>query len=327
MLLGVIVLALTVNQVRVHALVWVTAVSLLYYGIKGGIFTVITGGHNHVYGPANTIIGDNNQLALALLMILPLTNYLRLHSANQGIRSGLALSMALTLFAILGSYSRGAFLALGALSVVAWLRSRNKLLYAVIVGALVATAFEFMPPEYYDRLSTIANSDQDGSFQGRVTAWNVAYDYARDHFPFGDGFYASQLPQIFNHYFPGATTHAAHSIYFEVLGDNGFVGLGLFLALLLVAFANTFRIRRMTRGRPELSWAYDLAGMIQLSLFVFCVGGAALSMAYYDVFFILVGLLSAMVGMLERELAPAGKAAPAHFGGDARSGGRVMIAE
>jgi putative inorganic carbon (hco3(-)) transporter len=299
--LGVFVLLLTTNRVRAHTLIWVVVVSLLYYGIKGGIFTIVTGGHNHVVGPPNSIIGDNNQLALALLMVLPLTNYLRVQSVDWRIKLGLALSMVLVLFAILGSYSRGAFLALGALAVVAWLRSRNKIIYVVIVGAVAALAFNFMPREYFARLNSIQAADQDESFSGRVMAWKVALDYAKEHFPFGDGFYESQQPAIFNHYFPNEATHAAHSIYFEVLGDNGFMGLALYLGILVVAFWNTFKIRRMTKRRPELSWAHDLAGMTQLSLFVFCVGGAALSMAYYDVFFILVGLLSAMITLIERQ--------------------------
>ncbi|MBN9556931.1 MAG: hypothetical protein J0I26_05310, partial [Alphaproteobacteria bacterium] len=45
------------------------------------------------------------------------------------------------------------------------------------------------------------------------------------------------------------------------------------------------------RNKPELNWAHDLASMIQLVLVVFCVAGAALSMAYYDVFILCVAVL------------------------------------
>ena len=129
-------------------------------------------------------------------------------------------------------------------------------------------------------------------------AWKVAWGYATEHFPFGDGMAGAQLPSVFNHYFPTEETHAAHSIYFQVLGDNGFVGLALYLGILVTSFFYCSQIRRTTRGVDELHWAYELTGMIQLSLFVFCLGGAALSMAYYDVLFINVGLLSALRAML-----------------------------
>ena len=90
----------------------------------------------------------------------------------------------------------------------------------------------------------------------------------------------------------------------------GFIGLGLYVAILVLAFVNCSKIRKMTRGKEEFAWAFDLAGMIQLSLFAFCVAGAALSMAYYDVFFILVGLLPAMLTSLKSSIA--GQLAPAN---------------
>ena len=94
---------------------------------------------------------------------------------------------------------------------------------------------------------------------------------------------------MFFHYIPVTETHAAHSIYFQVLGDTGFPGLAIYLVILFLAFLNCYRIRKATRKRPELEWAYDLATMIQLSLVAFCVGGSALSLAYYDIPFIWAG--------------------------------------
>jgi len=300
--LGLVIMALATNKVRAHALIWAVVISLLYYGIKGGIFTIVTGGGSHVLGPSNSIIGDNNQLALALLMILPVTNYLRIHTANRVISIGFSVAMVLSTLSVLGSYSRGAFVALTALAAVAWFRSKRKMLYLVTIVAVAVPLFYLMPQSYYDRLNTIQSADVDSSFQGRIMAWKVAFSYARDHFPFGDGFAGAERPGVFNRYFPGERTHAAHSIYFEVLGDNGFMGLGIYLAILVVAFLNCRRIRKLARTDPDLAWAGDLADMIQLSLFVFCVGGAALSMAYYDVFFIWAGLLSALLFGLRRSL-------------------------
>lgn len=296
--LGLFVAASATNKVRAHALVWAVVVSLFYYSIKGGLFTILTGGNSHVLGPANSPIGDNNTLALATLMILPLANYLRLHSANRWISRGLLAGIALSTVSVLGSYSRGGFVGLGGLGVIAWFRSRKKFIYPIVAGVVIVSALSVMPQGYFDRLNTIATANEDSSFHGRLVAWQVAWRYASEHFPFGNGMRGSELPSIFNHYFPREETHAAHSIFFEVLGDNGFVGLGLYLAILLLTFLSCVRIRKTTRGNPELAWAFDLAGMIQLSLFVFCLAGSALSMAYYDVLFVCVGLTSALRGML-----------------------------
>jgi putative inorganic carbon (HCO3(-)) transporter len=297
-LLGLLISKFVTNKVRAHALIWTVVVSLLYYGIKGGIFTLVTGGGSHVLGPTYSQIGDNNTLALATLMVLPLVNYLRLQSASRWVSLGLLAGMALSTVSIVGSYSRGAFIALGGLSAVAWFRARNKFIYPIAAAIIVIPIFLFMPQNYFDRLDTIKTASSDPSFHGRVVAWKVAWSYATEHFPFGDGMAGGQLPAVFNHYFPSEETHAAHSIYFQVLGDNGFIGLILYVAILVTAFSYCSRIRKATRGIDELHWAYELTGMIQLSLFVFCLGGAALSMAYYDVLFINVGLLSALRTML-----------------------------
>ena len=63
---------------------------------------------------------------------------------------------------------------------------------------------------------------------------------------------------------------------------------------------------KAAQNRPELSWAGDLARMIQLSMFAFCVGGAALSMAYYDVFVIYLGLLPLLRRLATEATKPSG---------------------
>lgn len=289
--LGLVAAAMATNRVRIHALIWAIVISLFYYGMKGGIFTVMTGGNYHVLGPGHSIIEDNNQLALALLMCLPLANYLRLQSVNRYVRWALAGGMALTLVSVVGSYSRGAIIALGALAIFWWLRSRNKIVYLVLAGVFTFSAFTFMPDTFWDRVNTIQTAQDDASFHGRVVAWQVATNYANDHFPFGAGFYGPQLGGIFHSYFPTEDAHAAHSIYFQVLGEHGYPGLLIYLAIIVGAFLTSSRIARATRGHDELLWASQLALMIQTSLIAFCVGGAALSMAYYDVFILCVALL------------------------------------
>ena len=289
--LGMLITVLATNAVRIHAIIWTVVLSLFYYGVKGGIFTILKGGHYDVFGPPHSIIGDNNQLALALLMSLPLANYLHQQSANRFVKAGLIGGMALTLASIVGSYSRGAYLALGVLAAVWLFRSRRKFLYLSFATVGIFLVVYFMPQSFWDRLQTIQTADTDASFQGRLMAWQVAYRYATDHFPFGAGFYGPQLAQIFNAYFPGETAHAAHSIYFQVLGEHGFIGLFLYLLIIVGAFVKSFALIRRARRHPELEWVGELARMIQLSLVAFCVGGAALSMAYYDVFIICVALL------------------------------------
>ncbi|HEX3403834.1 MAG TPA: putative O-glycosylation ligase, exosortase A system-associated, partial [Acetobacteraceae bacterium] len=122
--------ALLTSRERIHALVWVMVLSLAFFGIKGGGFTLMGDGANKVFGPPSSMIYDNNHLAVGLLVSLPLMNYLRMESRYAIVRFGLAATMVLTLFAVVGSYSRGAFLALGAVSFFFWCKSRSKIISA-----------------------------------------------------------------------------------------------------------------------------------------------------------------------------------------------------
>jgi len=71
-----ITIYLITDREKLNGLIWVTVLSLGFYGVKGGIFTLLGGGVSHVLGPANTFIGEDNALALALIMTITLTVYL-----------------------------------------------------------------------------------------------------------------------------------------------------------------------------------------------------------------------------------------------------------
>jgi len=289
--MAVVASALTTSMVRFHALIWIVAVSVGYYGVKGGLFTLLTGGHFIVLGPQTTMIGDNNTLAGALVMILPILNYLRIHSESQVIRNGIVVAIVLVVTSILGSYSRGAFIGLAALAIMFWTRAKNKLIYPVIVAIVLLPLLHFMPESFFDRAASIQDYSTDGSVQGRFDSWWVAYSYALDHFPFGAGVNGMVLRGVWAPYLPGIP-YAAHSIYFQVLGEEGVVGLVLYLLILVSTFYNFRAVARSTKNVPDLAWARDLAQMMQLSLLAFCVCGAALPLDFFDVFF-LWALLSA----------------------------------
>jgi probable O-glycosylation ligase (exosortase A-associated) len=301
-LMGTVAAALTTNKVRFHALMWIIAFSLGYWGVKGGVFTIASGGGSHALGPPGSQIADNNEFALAIVTVLPILNYLRLYSGSRYIRYGLLSAIVLCVINVLGSYSRGGVVALAVLAIAFWLRTKKKLIYPIAAVIVIVPALHFMPDAFWERMSTIDSYQTDGSFQGRVDAWVVAWKYAVQHFPFGAGFYALQVARIYLQYSPNTIPHAAHSIYFQVLGENGFVGLALYLLLIFSAFNDYWFVIRRTKRIAELGWINDLARMLQLSLIAFCVGGSALSLAYYDMFLLLIWMAVALRAQTERAL-------------------------
>jgi probable O-glycosylation ligase (exosortase A-associated) len=280
--LFVVLTAILINdRQKLDWLIWVIVLSLGFYGVKGGVFTLASGGGFYVKGPVGSFIGGNNEMALALIMTMPLIWYLRSQAQNRWMRHGLAASMVLTAIAAIGSQSRGALLAILAMGLFLWLKSRHKMatgfLMILVVGVLAAN----QPQSWYDRMDTIQNYQEDRSVQGRFNAWHTAFNVASDRV-IGGGFNVFQ-PETFSQYAPDPyDVHDAHSIYFEVLGELGFIGLALFLLMWLFVWFKAGRVISVCRGHPENKWAADLAAMAQVSLVGYAVGGAFLGLAYFD---------------------------------------------
>ncbi|MGH8644623.1 MAG: putative O-glycosylation ligase, exosortase A system-associated [Gammaproteobacteria bacterium] len=71
-LVAFITLMLMTTRKRLDALVWVIVLSLGFYGVKGGLFALLTGGNYKIWGPDGSFIAGNNEIGLALVMTLPL---------------------------------------------------------------------------------------------------------------------------------------------------------------------------------------------------------------------------------------------------------------
>lgn len=301
------------GRVRLHALVWCTVVALGFYGLKGGIFTILGGGVERVWG-AGGFIEDNNALAMALIMIIPLMRYLQLQSRVKAVRWGLAVFMIVTSVAIVGTYSRGALVGGFTMLMVLILKSRQRLVLTIAVVAVIGVGSQIVPGKWVARMETIQNYEEDTSATGRIEAWTFAYRLALDNPVLGGGFKAHRDEDLFLSYVPTASTaRAIHSIYFEVLGDHGFVGLAIFLWLLVATYRLGSWINRQGKGRPDLVWACDLARMTQVSLVGYAVAGIFLNLAFFDLFYQLVSIL--VLTSLQVRKALASTPLPAHSPG------------
>jgi putative inorganic carbon (HCO3(-)) transporter len=280
-LMTFVALALLNNKYQIMAFVWVTVGSLAILGAKGGLFTVITGGNYLVWGPSGSFIEDNNAFALALIMTIPFLHFLQLQVQGKWVRHGLSATMLFCTAAALGSHSRGALLALIAMGAMFWWRSRHKAVMGVLIMVLALALAPMMPEHWWSRMETIQTYQEDGSAMGRINAWIVAWEVAKDRF-FGAGM-SYQHPDFFYAYGVYETTvRAAHSNYFQVLGNHGFIGLGLFLFIGFTTYYTAGWLRKHTRDIPEAKWTADLGAMVQVSLVGYAVGGAFLSLAYFD---------------------------------------------
>ena len=276
---------------------WTVALSLGIYGLKGGIFVLLSGGSYKVYGPTGSYIEENNGMALALVATLPLIWYLRNQAKNKLLSIFMLVMTIFTAIAAVGSYSRGALVGGAAMLGFLWLKSKNKVGTGLAVIAMVVIVALIMPPQWFDRMNTIDEYKEDNSAMGRINAWQFAINVAT-HNVLGGGFNCFSMRQ-FAIYAPNPLDyHVAHSIFFQVLGDHGIVGLITFLVLMLFAWRTGSRVINFCRDAVELKWASDLAKMSQVCLIGFAVSGAFLSLAYFDLYYDFIIILVVLEKLL-----------------------------
>jgi putative inorganic carbon (hco3(-)) transporter len=288
---------------QVRQLIWVIVLSIGYYGTKGGVFTLLTGGQYKVYGPEASYIEDNNALAVAIIMVIPLMRYLFMTNPNKYLRWALFGMMTSCGLAVLGSYSRGALLAVGAMVTFLWLKGRHKVLFLMFAVVAFPVALFYMPEQWYQRMDTIAEYQQDTSANMRLNAWGTMFNIAKDRPLFGAG-YEVALKSIFDRYSPDPSfpPQVAHSIYFEALGSHGFVGFAIYVLLLITHWKHAGRLVRGAKGRADLAWLYHYGLMMQVSIVGFAVGGAFLSLVNFDVPYYLIGTTLVVGRLLEQQL-------------------------
>jgi probable O-glycosylation ligase (exosortase A-associated) len=308
--------ALTTTRQRVNQLIWVVVLSIGVWGAKGAILGLLRGGGDRVFGPPGTAIGDNNDFGLALIMILPLLFYQWHFAANRWLRHGLMWIGLLVTVAVVLTYSRGALVGLAVMVPVLLVRSRAKLSMSILIVAVGYFIYSFAPENWFSRMATIENYQEDLSAMARIYFWKISLQIADQRPLVGGGFDVTHWPEAANRFLSGTDLpdltqpRAAHSIYFEVLSEHGYVGLALFLMITLYTWLNCSWLIRHSRDRPDRAWANLLGRMGHGVLVAYWTAGAFVSQAYLDEYWCVVFLLDAARCIAAREVAASSDAAP-----------------
>lgn len=322
-LITILTILLINDRVKLEHLIWIIVVSIGYYTVKGGVFTIQTAGDFRVWGPAGSFIEDNNALAVAGVMIIPLMVYLRSTLTSRWARLAMLAAICLTAVSAAGSYSRSAFVAGACVSIfLMWKSPQRVSLFAGLI-LLLPLIFTFMPQAWHDRMATITNPTEEGSANNRLESWATAINIANNR-PLGGGLdlwsrevYATYGPAWINR----NAVRNAHSVYFNILAEHGWIGLILFVTIFYLAWRQANWVIRNTRGAPDnrdFQWANNLARMLQISLVAYASGGATLTLAYFDLPWHIVAITIILRRHIEARSQPASSnrthhaLAPAH---------------
>lgn len=309
-MLFVFVLLTVKDKLHVDFLLWCVVLSVGFYADLEALKFVVSGGGHKIVGMQNHVLGDRNELSVAFVMTLPLCYYLLVEYGQRSklIRLVLLGTMAMLAVAVIGTQSRGGFIALLALVGYMYVKSDRKILMTILIAGLAVGLSYLVSSDWSSRIDTIATAENDDSFMGRVVAWKLSFIMAMQHPFLGGGFksleyfpnWAALSRDFFSYpwFYTGTAlpnptvARAAHSVYFQVLGEHGFVGLALYLACLVGSFLKAGTVARRARRAGAPGWIPQAATMIQLSIFAFGLGGAALSFAYFDLIFALFALVA-----------------------------------
>ncbi|WP_420384320.1 putative O-glycosylation ligase, exosortase A system-associated [Novosphingobium sp.] len=317
------------TRLRIEALVLIMVVGVAAITIDGAFKTLMGGGG---YGELKLLVNDNTGLyegsiiSTVAVCTIPLAFWLA--SYGTVFKPGWMVrlfALGVVFSAILmpvGTQARTGLICVAVLGLLKLRSTKRRLLYLMLIGAGSMIALPLLPASFTERMGTISNHQADQSASTRVAVWTWTMEFAKTH-PFGGGFDAF-LQDTISYDKPILSTdgqnrvigtdhvlehgRAYHSSYFEMLGEQGYPGIGLWLLLHILGVIQMERIRRRYRKDPpeNLAWISPLADALQQAQIVYLFGGAFVGIAFQPFCYMLVGLqcgLAAYVGRLDEAAA------------------------
>jgi probable O-glycosylation ligase (exosortase A-associated) len=240
------------------------------------------------------MIADNTDFGLALNMTLPIYFFLAQSELKPWLKRLFAFLFLATIPVILFTYSRGALIGLtcvgGLMLVKLPMRLRLLIVPAIVFGLL--SAVMFAPESWRDRMETLGDTSADASAQARLNAWQYSLHLASDY-PLTGGGFATFTHELYVRYAPNSSVEAqtAHSAYFQVLAEHGYIGLFLYLVLLVSGFLSAAKLARQARRYGDQT-VMHYANMFCFCLVGFAAGAAFLSRAYFDYYFCILACIA-----------------------------------
>lgn len=280
-----IVMFATINDLRLlRAVIWVSAGGIGLNAFKTAVSLTVQGG-GQLTDQIAGFVGDNNVFGLVLCSVVAILLGLRgTLPAQRWVRWSYYVVNAFVMLCIVYTKSRGALISLVIILFLRSLLSNKPLRSLVVLGVFIIGATYVVPETYFDRLGTISNLSADTSAMGRFENWGLSWDEAR-RFPFF-GVGPNNHVRYNNNLQSDVQVRVAHSVYFQVLGENGFPAFALYVAFVFVGLWNLLATWRemilAVRRRPDLDWARDLASWMTVGYIGYIVGSGFLNMLYIE---------------------------------------------
>jgi len=283
---------------------WTFIFSVGFTGVKGGISTILTGGGARIWGAPNTLWGDNNGVSLAMLMVVPLMFAMSHLFEKKIFRVGVYGGSFLSFITILGTQSRGGLVGIIGSTLLLFVRTKHKVLIGTLIVIGGISVLAFMPESWKSRMQTIQTYEEDSSASTRILQWKYAVQLATESPIIGNGFHARFYQPYYQKYLAGLDENrSAHSIYFQILEEQGYLGIFLFLLLMTTAIVSAQKVAKEAEGREDLKWAAALLSYSQISIAGFAFNGLTINVAYIDLYYYILAFIVLLISHIKMELA------------------------
>lgn len=293
LLMTLITILVVTSKQKLRYLMLATSFCLGLLALKGAVFGVLTGGEYRVYGTHRSFLADNNDFALALNMVLAIPFFLARQENSRKLRFILYLFFVASIISIVLTYSRGGLLGLTVALAGIAIKSGRKIAGFLIAGFLILSLFIVAPARWQDRMTSLLHGELDDSAEQRLVTWGYSWNFAMAY-PITGGSFGCFTPPLFAIYQPRPLPSSMykalgpHSIYFQVLAEQGFPGVVLFFGLLISCLLTLRKLRKVAKLIPHFHWMKDYIDMIAIGLAAYLVNGTFLGRAYFDLYYELV---------------------------------------
>ncbi len=287
---------------------------IMFVFILVGFFCAIHGNIKGGMIPGSAFMGDENDFALVLNMIMPIAFFKALYSATKKMK---ILFMFAFFFLILGtvaSMSRGGFVGLCAAISYCWLRGPKKIITGIVMIIIIVISLNFISQEYWDEIDTIKTTIQSQQKGQRQYYWSLAWRMFLQHPFIGVG--PNNFPWVMHLYEP-TEGHAgrfhrgkqAHSIFFTLISELGLVGIFLFIGMLFKAIKDEFLLSKYLKFisknstfKKNINDGFFINNLKIIhssfysfdgALFAYFATGTFLSVFYYPHFWLFIGIIVA----------------------------------
>ena len=301
------------TRLRFEALALFMVLSASSIIVVGGIKTAASGGG---YGALNLMVTNNTGLyessiiSCVAIAIIPLILFLAKHNSIFPLDWRVKIYSAALIFACLllpvGTEARTGLVCIAALAILSLRYTKRRFLYLGLIGAAALIVPPMLPENFTKRMGTIRTYKADSSAGTRLAVWAWTWDYAKDN-PMGGGFDAFRQNKLriettvkqesgtqvdIEQSVENDQARAYHSSYFEMLGEQGFPGLFLWLLIHGIGIIRMEVLHRRYRNRAidDDQWIGALAGALQQAHLIYLIGSLFVGIAFQPFVYMLVGM-------------------------------------